>query len=140
MIISYAHSNSLGATIGGLGLAVGGYIFANYGMYNVEGGHRAIVYSRIGGVSNVVQGEGTHFIVPWFQRPYIFNVRSTPRIIKSLTGSRGMCQDRPFDFTSLRSRRAIRRLADGGHQPAGDLSPDDRTSSRDVSHPRNGLR
>ena len=93
MIISYAHSNSLGATIGGLGLAVGGYIFANYGMYNVEGGHRAIVYSRIGGVSNVVQGEGTHFIVPWFQRPYIFNVRSTPRIIKSLTGSRGMCQD-----------------------------------------------
>lgn len=64
-------------------------MFANYGMYNVEGGHRAIVYSRLTGISNIVQGEGTHFIIPWLQRPYVFNVRSTPRIIKSLTGSRG---------------------------------------------------
>jgi prohibitin 2 len=65
-------------------------MFANYGMYNVEGGHRAIVYSRLTGISTAVKGEGTHFIIPWLQRPYIFNVRSTPRIIKSLTGSRGL--------------------------------------------------
>ena len=39
-------------------------------------------------------GEGTHFKVPWLHRPYIFNVRSTPRNIKSLTGSRGEARER----------------------------------------------
>jgi hypothetical protein len=111
---------SLGAAFGTLGLAVGGYVLVNHGMYNVrtfrfhfsydlngdtakeyfptlifesqvEGGHRAILYSRLGGLSDVVKGEGTHFKIPWLHRPYIYNVRSTPRSIKSLTGSRGMC-------------------------------------------------
>ncbi len=45
---------------------------------------------RLGGMSNVVKGEGTHFKMPWLQRPYIFNVRSTPRNIKSITGSRDL--------------------------------------------------
>ncbi len=59
----------------------------------VEGGHRAILYSRLGGISNVVKGEGTHFKIPWLHRPYVYNVRSTPRSIKSLTGSRGIFRD-----------------------------------------------
>ena len=74
---------------GGIALTVGGYVVVNHCMYNVEGGHRAVIYSRISGMSSVVKGEGTHFKVPWFQRPYIYNVRSTPRNIKSLTGSKG---------------------------------------------------
>ncbi|EKX50901.1 hypothetical protein GUITHDRAFT_134990 [Guillardia theta CCMP2712] len=75
---------------GGIALTVGGYVVVNHCMYNVEGGHRAVIYSRISGMSSVVKGEGTHFKVPWFQRPYIYNVRSTPRNIKSLTGSKDL--------------------------------------------------
>lgn len=75
---------------GGLLLTVGGYVLVNHCMYNVEGGHRAVVYNRFGGMSNAVKGEGTHFKLPWLQRPYIYNVRSTPRNIKSITGSRDL--------------------------------------------------
>jgi len=44
----------------------------------------------LSGLSPVVRGEGTHFKIPWLQRPYIYNIRSTPRNIKSLTGSRDL--------------------------------------------------
>eukprot|EP00960_Hanusia_phi_P071856 767647-Hanusia_phi.AAC.5 len=74
---------------GGIALTVGGYVVVNHCMYNVEGGHRAVIYSRVSGMSGIVKGEGTHFKIPWVQRPYIYNVRSTPRNIKSLTGSKG---------------------------------------------------
>jgi len=46
--------------------------------------------NRIGGISNVIKGEGTHFKLPWFQRPYLFNVRSKHRTFQSLTGSRDL--------------------------------------------------
>ena len=41
-------------------------------------------------MSNQVKGEGTHFKLPWLQRYITYNVRSTPRNIKSLTGSRDL--------------------------------------------------
>lgn len=44
----------------------------------------------MGGMSKEVKGEGTHFKLPWFQRFITYNVRSTPRNIKSLTGSRDL--------------------------------------------------
>jgi len=75
---------------GGLVMTVGGYVLVNHCMYNVEGGHRAVIYNRFGGMSSTVVGEGTHFKLPWLQRPYIYNVRSTPRNIKSITGSRDL--------------------------------------------------
>jgi len=31
---------------GGLALTVGGYVLVNHCMYNVEGGHRAVIYNR----------------------------------------------------------------------------------------------
>lgn len=34
--------------------------------------------------------EGTHFIIPWFEWPIIFDVRARPRVISSLTGSRDL--------------------------------------------------
>jgi prohibitin 2 len=81
---------AVNALMGGFGLLTGGYVLVNHCMFNVEGGHRAIMYSRFGGISSTVLGEGTHFRIPWVQRPYIYNIRSTPRNIKSLTGSRDL--------------------------------------------------
>ncbi|XP_023701759.1 prohibitin-2 isoform X2 [Cryptotermes secundus] len=67
---------------------------ASYGviqsMYTVEGGHRAIIFSRIGGVQEEVFAEGLHFRIPWFQYPIIYDIRSRPRKISSPTGSKDL--------------------------------------------------
>lgn len=73
----------------GLGVAlVGGVV--NSALYNVDGGHRAVIFDRFAGVKNQVVGEGTHFYVPWIQRPVIFDIRSRPRNIPVITGSKDL--------------------------------------------------
>ena len=56
---------------------------------SVEGGHRAVIFDRFRGVIPDVSGEGTHFLIPWVQRPIIFDVRSKPRNVPVITGSKG---------------------------------------------------
>lgn len=77
------------ATIGVM-LAGCGSILASNSMYNVEAGHRAIKFSRIHGIKRRVYGEGTHFAIPWVERPVIFDVRARPRVVVSLTGSKDL--------------------------------------------------
>ncbi|XP_056630744.1 prohibitin-2 [Diorhabda sublineata] len=73
-------------------LAVGGA--AAYGvsqsLYTVEGGHRAIMFNRIGGIQKEIYTEGLHFRIPWFQYPIIYDIRSRPRKISSPTGSKDL--------------------------------------------------
>nr|ACJ84830.1 unknown [Medicago truncatula] len=71
--------------IGGIGL----YAAAN-SLYNVEGGHRAIVFNRLVGVKDKVYPEGTHFVIPWFERPVIYDVRARPHLVESTSGSRDL--------------------------------------------------
>lgn len=59
-------------------------------MYNVEGGQRAIIFDRLSGVKQQVIGEGTHFLVPWLQRPVFFDIRTKPKRIDTVTGSKDM--------------------------------------------------
>lgn len=65
-----------------------------YGAYNslftVEGGHRAVMYNRVVGVKEGVYPEGTHFMLPWFDQPTIFDVRTKPKKISSPTGTKDM--------------------------------------------------
>ncbi|XP_010542894.1 PREDICTED: prohibitin-2, mitochondrial [Tarenaya hassleriana] len=70
------------SVIGGLGV----YGIAN-SLYNVEGGHRAIMFNRLTGIKDKVYPEGTHFMVPWFERPVIYDVRARPNLVESVTGS-----------------------------------------------------
>lgn len=56
-------------------------------LYNVDGGHRAIVFNRIQGIKDKVYPEGTHLIIPWFERPIIYDVRARPHLVESTTGS-----------------------------------------------------
>ena len=60
-----------------------------YSLFPVDGGHRAVIFDRFAGVKNLVVGEGTHFFVPWVQRPIIFDIRSRPRNVPTVTGSKG---------------------------------------------------
>lgn len=59
-------------------------------MYTVDGGHRAIIFGRIGGVQQEVYTEGLHFRIPWFQYPVIYDIRARPRKISSPTGSKDL--------------------------------------------------
>lgn len=86
-------SGSRGAGIG-LKLLIGASALA-YGVreatYTVEGGHRAIIFNRIGGIQlDTVLTEGLHFRIPWFQNPIIYDIRARPRKISSLTGSKDL--------------------------------------------------
>ncbi|KAL1458296.1 hypothetical protein WDU94_008457 [Cyamophila willieti] len=73
----------------GLGVAlVGGVV--NSALYNVDGGHRAVIFDRFTGIKDTVMGEGTHFFVPWVQRPVIFDIRSRPRNVPVITGSKDL--------------------------------------------------
>ena len=83
-----------GGPLGALAKAVVGAgalaYFGNECLFNVEGGHRAVVYNRITGLKEDIKAEGTHIIVPWLERPTIYDVRTRPRNIQSLTGSRDL--------------------------------------------------
>merc|ERR1712093_636942 len=84
---------NLGKIIGGSGafvvLVIGGITFRNC-LFNVDGGHRAIKYSRLHGIKPEVYPEGTHLILPWFEHPIIYDVRAKPRNIASLTGTKDL--------------------------------------------------
>jgi len=73
-------SLSLGAVISGVQTC----------LYTVDAGHRALIFDRIYGVKEKVISEGTHFRIPWFQKPIIYDVRVTPRHIRSETGSKDL--------------------------------------------------
>ena len=37
-----------------------------------------------------VYHEGTHFMIPWFDRPIIYDVRARPHVVESTSGSRDL--------------------------------------------------
>ncbi|EIN12731.1 hypothetical protein PUNSTDRAFT_97564 [Punctularia strigosozonata HHB-11173 SS5] len=79
--------------LGGTGLLValvGGGLLLNASLFNVDGGHRAIKYTRLHGVKPDVYPEGTHLMLPWFETPIIYDIRAKPRNIASLTGTKDL--------------------------------------------------
>uniref|UniRef100_A0A2I3RBY5 Prohibitin n=1 Tax=Pan troglodytes TaxID=9598 RepID=A0A2I3RBY5_PANTR len=73
----------------GLALAVAGGV-VNSALYNVDAGHRAVIFDRFHGVQDIVVGEGTHCLIPWVQKPIIFDCRSRPRKVPVITGSKDL--------------------------------------------------
>lgn len=66
------------------------YVLSCFRMILVDGGHRAIMFSRLSGVQDETYSEGLHFRIPWFQYPVIYDIRSRPRKISSPTGSKDL--------------------------------------------------
>uniref|UniRef100_G3R2M9 Prohibitin n=1 Tax=Gorilla gorilla gorilla TaxID=9595 RepID=G3R2M9_GORGO len=73
----------------GLALAVVGSML-NSALYNVDAGHRAVIFDRFRGVQDIVVGEGTHFPIPWVQKPIIFDCHSRPLNVPVITGSKDL--------------------------------------------------
>lgn len=67
-----------------------GVSLASNAMYDVRGGTRAVIFDRLSGVKETVVNEGTHFLIPWLQKPIIFDVRTKPRTIGTTTGSKDL--------------------------------------------------
>ncbi|KAL7004063.1 Prohibitin-2, subunit of the prohibitin complex (Phb1p-Phb2p) [Cystobasidiomycetes sp. EMM_F5] len=83
----------VGRILGGGGVIaalLGGGLLLNASLFNVDGGHRAIKYSRLHGVKPEVYQEGTHFVLPWLEYPIVYDVRAKPRNIASLTGTKDL--------------------------------------------------
>lgn len=76
--------------LGGILLLGAAGLTLNASLFNVDGGHRAIIYSRLSGVRPQIYNEGTHFAIPWFQTPIIYDVRAKPRNVASLTGTKDL--------------------------------------------------
>eukprot|EP00543_Licmophora_paradoxa_P007686 CAMPEP_0202459094 /NCGR_PEP_ID=MMETSP1360-20130828/31295_1 /ASSEMBLY_ACC=CAM_ASM_000848 /TAXON_ID=515479 /ORGANISM="Licmophora paradoxa, Strain CCMP2313" /LENGTH=268 /DNA_ID=CAMNT_0049079955 /DNA_START=30 /DNA_END=836 /DNA_ORIENTATION=- len=71
-------------------LAVGAFT-VNSCLYNVDGGERVVLFDTLrGGILKDVRGEGTHFMIPVIQRPIILDVRTKPREIPSVTGTKDL--------------------------------------------------
>lgn len=100
----------LAGGVGGLVLLGGLGLVANNSLFNVDGGHRAIKYKRLGGVGKEIYAEGmetltsrpfqlseanvysagTHIKIPWFETPIDYDVRAKPRNVASLTGTKDL--------------------------------------------------
>lgn len=71
-------------------LAAGGFGVLS-AMYTVNPGHQAIVYNRIGGLDESgTKTEGINFVIPWFQRPIIYDCRTRPKLVNSTSGSKDL--------------------------------------------------
>jgi len=73
-----------------LAAGVGAYYGLQNSMFTVDGGHRSIMFNRIGGIQDYALSEGLHFKLPWFQYPIIYDIRAKPRKITSPTGSKDL--------------------------------------------------
>ena len=88
----------------GAGLAIVGGV-ANSALFNVDGGHRAVIFDRysvlntqsfvlidfrFAGIKQNIVGEGTHFMIPWVQRPIIYDIRARPKNVPTVTGSKDL--------------------------------------------------
>ena len=62
----------------------------------VDPGHQALIFSRFGGLRNLILKEGFHFVIPYFEWPVIYDVKTKPRNFQALTANRG-------DFFSFNS-------------------------------------
>lgn len=65
-----------------------------YGIYKsvvtVQPGHQGIIYNRFGGLNETaVLREGMNFVVPWFQRAIVYDIRTRPQPIDTTSGSKG---------------------------------------------------
>lgn len=78
----------------GLTLLITGAVGVAYAVeesiYNVEGGHAAVMFNKISGVQPIVIGPGTHLKIPILEQPFIFDTRTRPETIRSPTGTRDL--------------------------------------------------
>jgi len=59
-------------------------------MFNVEGGHRAVIFNKLVGTRDNIYTEGTNLKIPFLEDSVIYDTRAKPHNIRSPTGSRDL--------------------------------------------------
>jgi len=59
-------------------------------LYNVDGGERAVMFNVLSGISETVRGEGTHFKVPFIMRPFLYDIKTRPKLIQTTTPTKDL--------------------------------------------------
>nr|XP_004240021.1 prohibitin-3, mitochondrial-like [Solanum lycopersicum] len=75
--------------VGAAGIGAGATALSSC-LYTVDGGQRAVLFDRFKGIIDDVVGEGTHFLVPWVQKPFIFDIRTKPHTFSSFSGTKDL--------------------------------------------------
>lgn len=63
---------------------------ASQSVFTVPGGHRAVMFNRVTGMKDSLYGEGLNFNIPWFERPIVYDIRTRPCNLQTLTGSKDL--------------------------------------------------
>ena len=67
-----------------------GALLLKASIYKVDTGHMAVKFSRLTGMGSSTYREGYNIMIPWFERPVIYDVRSHPMDFKSSSGSKDL--------------------------------------------------
>lgn len=65
-------------------------VLQEFFLYDVDAGTRAVLFNKLSRQEMKVVGEGTHLKVPFFEVPIIMDIRSRPRSIHSVTGTKDL--------------------------------------------------
>ena len=61
-------------------------------VYQVETGHKAFIFNRLSGVRMSTVSEGYHIKIPYLEKVVDYNVKASPSMVASKTGSRDLQQ------------------------------------------------
>lgn len=67
-----------------------GSVVANQCFFIVEPGNRSLIFDRMSGITDKILPEGLHFRIPLFWYPVIMDVRTSPHVINSITGTKDL--------------------------------------------------
>jgi prohibitin 1 len=76
-------------SIGLATVGIGGMALSS-SLYNVDAGHRGLIFDRVQGVKPIVYSEGTHMLIPGIQRAIVLDVRTLPRSINTQTATKDL--------------------------------------------------
>jgi prohibitin 2 len=84
-----------GGALASIILALGGLGLVGYGVSQsvviVQPGRLGIVYNRVGGLNETATlTEGLNFVVPWWQRPVIYDTRVKSQVVNTSSGSKDL--------------------------------------------------
>lgn len=72
-------------------LGLSGLGYAGYkSIYTVDSGYQAVVFNQITGLRSTTYSMGTHFLIPFIERPYLFDIRRKATVRISNTGSKDL--------------------------------------------------
>lgn len=56
----------------------------------MNAGERSVIFNKFRGVKDVPAGEGLRYIIPFVEKPIIYDIKTRPRSISTITGTKGI--------------------------------------------------